>query len=626
MSGWASLSGYLHLKPGGGPLSILKAKKRMWCVLEESQGRLLYFKSEDDARSKPPLGYVELRGAAITLDMDNHNQFVILVDNKDVMLTAENHESMMIWLMALQARRDQFTLADKSRSSSTSTENEFDIDQNFLNVVESRERVGLDLYLLPDGSPKQYSLPPDSMTPDLDTFPDCLHSSSSSSSLAAPIHRSLSHNNELSLSLNQKGASLRHLQHPYNQSELEQQQWSHRSLPQHHQHQQQQHLQHARPPNPEGVTQKKRQRGFFKWLRKPNQSYSASDLAVMRERADQYLLAQGAQLSSQHKPLEGAHSLNTGADPFPSMGYLGHSPEWRRDQLRKMGNTIDSGHPSEKMHLDKDRSRSLPPLLEDPPGYALDPSSRNISASVEMAFRAQQYRQSQHQQQQQHQLYHQLLPVLQLPDMVLPLDVASSGGNSGGDDRGVAVAVSGSGGGGGGGSGGGGGGASLASFVGGSSTSTSTDTSDDVGVEGGKHHHHNNHKQQQQLLLHNNYTNSSSSSPGPYQNKHHHKALHRAVVRSVSDRGSRNVGSLASSAHVPTRGDVSPQSLTPTSVDEGGERVSELEKELIQAWLPRILHPPYTFDVPETSDTETSTRTSRNTAFLRGRSGDNSQS
>ncbi|CAL1542728.1 unnamed protein product, partial [Lymnaea stagnalis] len=145
MSGWASLSGYLHIKPGGGGLSILKSRKRLWCVLEESQGRLLYFKSEDDARNKPPIGYIEIRGAAITLDMDSHNQFIIIVDSKEILLTAENHESMMIWMMALQARRDQFALAEKSRTSSTSTENDLDLDTNFLEVVESRERVGFDL-------------------------------------------------------------------------------------------------------------------------------------------------------------------------------------------------------------------------------------------------------------------------------------------------------------------------------------------------------------------------------------------------------------------------------------------------------------------------------------------------
>ncbi|KAH9507616.1 hypothetical protein Btru_051618 [Bulinus truncatus] len=46
-----------------------------------------------------------------------------------------------------QARRDQFALAEKSRTSSTSTENDLDLDLNFLEVVESRERVGFDVNL-----------------------------------------------------------------------------------------------------------------------------------------------------------------------------------------------------------------------------------------------------------------------------------------------------------------------------------------------------------------------------------------------------------------------------------------------------------------------------------------------
>ncbi|KAL8575681.1 hypothetical protein ACOMHN_055870 [Nucella lapillus] len=108
MAAWASLSGYLFIKPGGGGLSRLKSRKKHWCLLDESRGQLLYHKCEEDARCKPPVGSIELRGAAITLDLDNQNQFVVIVDNKEVYLTAENHESMMIWLMALQSKRDQF--------------------------------------------------------------------------------------------------------------------------------------------------------------------------------------------------------------------------------------------------------------------------------------------------------------------------------------------------------------------------------------------------------------------------------------------------------------------------------------------------------------------------------------
>nr|KAG5699831.1 hypothetical protein BaRGS_034605 [Batillaria attramentaria] len=78
MAAWASLSGYLYFKPTGGALSRLKSKKRLWCVLDESKGQLVYHKSEEDARCKPPLGHIELRAAAITLDLDNQNQFVIM--------------------------------------------------------------------------------------------------------------------------------------------------------------------------------------------------------------------------------------------------------------------------------------------------------------------------------------------------------------------------------------------------------------------------------------------------------------------------------------------------------------------------------------------------------------------
>lgn len=59
-------------------LSRLKAKKKLWCVLDENKCQVVYHKSEDDARCKPPLGSIELRGAAITLDLDNQNQFVIM--------------------------------------------------------------------------------------------------------------------------------------------------------------------------------------------------------------------------------------------------------------------------------------------------------------------------------------------------------------------------------------------------------------------------------------------------------------------------------------------------------------------------------------------------------------------
>ncbi|XP_067661994.1 uncharacterized protein [Haliotis asinina] len=140
MSGWTSLTGYLSFKPGGA-LSRLKSRKRMWCALEESKCQLLYYKSEEDARSKPPAGEVNLKGAAITLDLDNQNQFIIITEGKEFVLTAENHESMMIWLMALQAKRDLHSRANADKKKTPKEE------------LDRRERSSSDITAMnPEGS------------------------------------------------------------------------------------------------------------------------------------------------------------------------------------------------------------------------------------------------------------------------------------------------------------------------------------------------------------------------------------------------------------------------------------------------------------------------------------------
>ncbi|KAK0045134.1 TBC1 domain family member 2B, partial [Biomphalaria pfeifferi] len=167
------------------------------------------------------------------------------VDGKEIQLTAENHESMMIWLMALQARRDQFALAEKSRTSSTSTENDFDLDLNFLEVVESRER-------------------------------------------------------------------------------------------------------------------------------------SASDLSIVRTTTE--LKPTPMHQPRAHKPLEATQSLQ-GQSLVATVGFLGLSPDWRRNQLKKMGDTIDNSHPSAKI-FEKDRSLSLPPLLEESALSHLHSGSRQLSMSM----------------------------------------------------------------------------------------------------------------------------------------------------------------------------------------------------------------------------------------------------
>ncbi|XP_033761397.1 uncharacterized protein LOC117343169 [Pecten maximus] len=138
MSGWHSLSGYLYFKEGGG-ISLLRSKKKLWCVLEESQCQLLYFKTEEDVHNKSPLGSLNIQGAAISLDLDNHNQFIIISDNKEYQFTAENHESMMIWLLGLQAKRDR---GENQRGKSTEGRYEEEADQNCTRRISDITRPG----------------------------------------------------------------------------------------------------------------------------------------------------------------------------------------------------------------------------------------------------------------------------------------------------------------------------------------------------------------------------------------------------------------------------------------------------------------------------------------------------
>ncbi|CAH1785700.1 unnamed protein product [Owenia fusiformis] len=124
MAGWHSLSGYLHYKPGG-TLGRLKSKKKQWYLFEESKCQLLYYKSKEDAKLKTPEGFINIKGSAISLDLDQNNQFVITVEGKDHIFTADNHESMMIWLLGLQAKRDQVS----NRPINTGCSNSLDDSQ-----------------------------------------------------------------------------------------------------------------------------------------------------------------------------------------------------------------------------------------------------------------------------------------------------------------------------------------------------------------------------------------------------------------------------------------------------------------------------------------------------------------
>ncbi|GIY94641.1 PH domain-containing protein [Caerostris extrusa] len=67
-------------------LSRLKGRKRLWFVLDESKCRLLYYKSEIEARSKDPLGAIEIRGSAISLALEEDNQFVVHSNGESTLL------------------------------------------------------------------------------------------------------------------------------------------------------------------------------------------------------------------------------------------------------------------------------------------------------------------------------------------------------------------------------------------------------------------------------------------------------------------------------------------------------------------------------------------------------------
>ncbi|PAA93776.1 hypothetical protein BOX15_Mlig002084g3 [Macrostomum lignano] len=109
MSGWHSLSGLLYSKPTGA-FSRFKSKRPQYYVFEESKCQLHFYKDKHEAaqKDKEPLGTINVRGASITLHFEEPNSFVINSDSKEFILQAENHESMMIWLLALQANRDAF--------------------------------------------------------------------------------------------------------------------------------------------------------------------------------------------------------------------------------------------------------------------------------------------------------------------------------------------------------------------------------------------------------------------------------------------------------------------------------------------------------------------------------------
>lgn len=106
MAAWHTLSGYLALRPGGA-LARLKGRRKRWYIFDENSCCLYSFKSELDAGAgKQPTSTIDLRNAAISFLVDEEYGFVIYSDCKEYVFVADSHESMMMWVMALQQSRD----------------------------------------------------------------------------------------------------------------------------------------------------------------------------------------------------------------------------------------------------------------------------------------------------------------------------------------------------------------------------------------------------------------------------------------------------------------------------------------------------------------------------------------
>nr|XP_006817729.1 PREDICTED: TBC1 domain family member 2B-like [Saccoglossus kowalevskii] len=106
----SELSGYLYLQPKGA-LSRLK-RRQVWFVFDDSTCHLFYYKTDQDMEfNHLPIGSINIRKAGLSLHMDQHHQFCISSENRDHIITADSHDSMMHWLNALQLKRDAF--ADK---------------------------------------------------------------------------------------------------------------------------------------------------------------------------------------------------------------------------------------------------------------------------------------------------------------------------------------------------------------------------------------------------------------------------------------------------------------------------------------------------------------------------------
>lgn len=106
MAAWNRLSGYLTQRPAGA-LARLKGRRKRWYIFDETSCCLYSFKNELDAGAgKQPTSTIDLRNAAISFLVDEENGFVIYSECKEYVFIADSHESMMMWVMALQESRD----------------------------------------------------------------------------------------------------------------------------------------------------------------------------------------------------------------------------------------------------------------------------------------------------------------------------------------------------------------------------------------------------------------------------------------------------------------------------------------------------------------------------------------
>ncbi|KAG0421823.1 hypothetical protein HPB47_002306 [Ixodes persulcatus] len=88
-------------------LARLKGRRKRWYIFDETSCCLYSFKNELDAGAgKQPTSTIDLRNAAISFLVDEENGFVIYSECKEYVFIADSHESMMMWVMALQESRD----------------------------------------------------------------------------------------------------------------------------------------------------------------------------------------------------------------------------------------------------------------------------------------------------------------------------------------------------------------------------------------------------------------------------------------------------------------------------------------------------------------------------------------